>query len=72
MRIVRQGRVPAKKEYRVGCDNCDTVFIFEEGEARYVSDQRDGDYLEIKCPTCKESVTYGLTGNAAEFTRSGG
>ena len=72
MKIVKQGRVPEKREYKVGCDNCDTVFIFEQGEAKYVSDQRDGDFLQINCPTCGKAVTYGLTGNAAELTRSGG
>ncbi len=56
MKIISKGRKPEEKEYRVTCDDCDTVFEFKKREAQYVSDQRDGDALKIKCPVCNRMV----------------
>jgi len=57
MRIIKRGIPPEEREYQVTCHSCRTEFLFERKEATFHGDQRDGDYLEIKCPVCKKSVT---------------
>jgi len=57
MKIIRHGQKPEEKTYEVTCAHCRTVFEFTQGEAKYRSDQRDGDYLEIPCPVCSKTVT---------------
>lgn len=52
MKIIEQGQIPEEKTYQCTCRNCKTVFEFKKYEARYVSDQRDGDFLTISCPIC--------------------
>lgn len=56
MRIIRNGRKPEDREHRATCTNCDTRFEFAQKEAKYITDQRDGDYLHICCPVCGHSV----------------
>lgn len=57
MEIIRKGVASESKTYRVSCDNCDTLFKFQQLEANWVTDNRDGDYLEVDCPVCGKSVT---------------
>lgn len=61
MRILKRGRPPEDAPYRVSCRNCKSKLEFEKREAEYVPDQRDGDYLKIECPICKEDVTVSAT-----------
>ena len=56
MKIIKRGKDPNKKKYKVTCDNCKTIFEFLYCEAKYNADDRDGDYLSIKCPVCKEEI----------------
>lgn len=51
MKIISVGKRPDEKTATVHC-RCNTVFEFAKNEGRYVSDQRDGDCIAIKCPTC--------------------
>lgn len=60
MKIIKKGIPPEKREYTGECSNCDTVFEFERGEARYTSDQRDGDFLQISCPVCSHTVSVDI------------
>ncbi len=53
MKVIKQGKLPGDKEYRTTCRNCKTEFSFVAKEANYVSDQRDGDCLQVSCPLCK-------------------
>lgn len=53
MEIIVRGKLPEEDEYEATCYRCRTVFRFQRVEARYVSDQREGDYLSIACPVCK-------------------
>ena len=50
MKIVKQGKVD-DNIYRGTCRNCGTEIEFDKNEAKYVSDQRDGDFLTMRCPT---------------------
>lgn len=56
MRIIKQGVNPAERTYRVTCQNCKTVFEFMRNEARFSSDQREGDCLLVDCPVCKQTL----------------
>lgn len=50
MKILQEGKLPGNRAYRSQCRNCGTKFEFTALEATLVPDQRDGDYLEIRCP----------------------
>lgn len=54
--IIRQGQIPEEQVFEATCTNCKTHFRFKRKEAKYVSDQRDGDFLEIPCPLCSKTV----------------
>jgi phage FluMu protein Com len=54
MEIIKRGRISIEKSYTIKCRWCETVFMFKESEGKFVSDFRDGDYLEIKCPVCSQ------------------
>lgn len=51
MEIMRKGKLPEAEEYTIVCGNCDCMFKFTRREARLQTDDRDGDFLEINCPT---------------------
>jgi hypothetical protein len=48
--IIRKGELPGEKIYETTCTNCKTRFRFKKKEARFSSDQRDGNALIIRCP----------------------
>lgn len=56
MKIITRGTPLRQKSYQATCRKCGCVFQFQREEAKYVSDQRDGDALVIKCPEhgCEE------------------
>lgn len=60
VKIVRRGRLPQEIEYQADCYGCKTLFTFAGVDAKFHSDQRDGDYYEIKCPVCNEPVTVNV------------
>lgn len=50
MKIITPGKLPQEKVYTTTCRNCGCRFEFTRDDARYVSDQRDGDALTVRCP----------------------
>jgi RNase P subunit RPR2 len=56
MRVIRKGALPEKRVYKGVCNHCGTIVEFAQEEARYVSDQRDGDALVVTCPTCGKEI----------------
>lgn len=56
MEIIERGVLPNDRKYTCTCNTCKTKFRFNRDEAKFVSCQRDGDYLTIPCPVCKYSV----------------
>lgn len=60
VKIIRPGKKPEDVIHEVECRHCTTVFQFTRGDAETVSDQRDGDFLRIACPFCKQDVTTGI------------
>lgn len=57
MRILKQGTRDGGRKYTATCNGCGTKIEFLQKEATRVSDQRDGDYMEIQCPTCPRRIT---------------
>ena len=55
MQILKPGRIPNTKK-KFNCGYCGCIFICDKEECKYHLDQKDGDYLEAICPTCKRSV----------------
>lgn len=58
--ILKKGTLPKDKVYIIECDYCTTSFKFNREDARYNSDQRDGDFLSILCPLCEGYCTIGV------------
>jgi len=54
--IIKPGIDPATVVIDGRCTHCGCEFTFLPKEAEYQSDQRDGDFYKIKCPTCPKSV----------------
>ena len=60
MKVIKEGKRPELKVYRMDCGNCKAVFEFKKNETRVVFDQRDGDYMEVICPCCSTKLTHAL------------
>jgi ribosomal protein S27E len=60
MQIIKAGKLPQEKKYRLTCNTCGTVFDFKLREARFTSDQREGDFYTISCPLeeCERTLTF--------------
>ena len=56
VKVIKQGQKPESRVYRGSCRTCHTEIEFERHEAKYNVDQRDGDYLSIRCPTCSSDI----------------
>lgn len=50
MKIIKEGNLPSERKFTATCSNCKCHFEFLAKEAEYRSDQRDGDFYEVKCP----------------------
>jgi hypothetical protein len=51
--ILKKGKSPLELTYDHTCKICKTRFRFAYSEGQRMSDNRDGDYLTIDCPICK-------------------
>lgn len=56
VKILVKGTIPEEQWYKGTCGHCHTEFAFQRKEAKYSSDQRDGDYFSIDCPLCSKPV----------------
>lgn len=59
--IINRGIAPDTVPIEVLCRHCQTRFSFLKTDAKYVPDQRDGDFYEIDCPVCQASVTKAVS-----------
>ena len=63
MRIIREGQLPEDKIFRGTCSTCKTEFECKRHEGKYISAQRDGDFLEVECPKCgRKAFAYEIKG----------
>lgn len=60
MEILKKGTPPAEKEYEATCRNCGTEVRFKQHEGKVVYDQRDGDYITVKCSVCSRDINKAL------------
>lgn len=56
MKIVKPGKISQDMTYKVTCQNCKAVVIFEHNEGYFSSDQRDGNAIVFDCPCCKRQI----------------
>ena len=62
MKIIRKGEIPKQQEknfYEAVCQNCHTVFWFEENEAKLVRVRDIYNPIhegKVECPLCKNIV----------------
>lgn len=56
MEILSRGTLPEEREHIATCGYCNTKIKFIQSEAKYVPDQRDGDFLTIGCPVCSRQI----------------
>jgi ribosomal protein S27E len=62
MKIIKQGIAPESVPLHGRCNHCRTEIEFLPMEAKYNSDQRDGDFYSIECPTCRRTITAAVRG----------
>ena len=60
MRIIKEGQLPEGKVYVHTCVNCRTLFGFLAKEGKITYDQRDGDFISVKCPFCDKTCNMNL------------
>lgn len=56
MEIIKKGKLPSERVFVAVCDHCSTKFRFKQSEGKVTYDQRDGDFISVKCPLCKKTV----------------
>ncbi len=54
--VLRKGDRPEDRVYTGTCIQCRSLLRFKRSEARFVSDQRDGDAVVVECPVCKKDL----------------
>ena len=63
MKILQRGTPPAEAVHTGICHTCNTEVEFARSEGKITYDQRDGDFVTVKCPVCGASIhsqiTYG-------------
>jgi ribosomal protein S27E len=58
--VITRRTPPNDRVYEVTCTTCKSDLRFKRQEGELLRDQRDGDFLEIKCPVCEDRVTCGV------------
>lgn len=58
MKIIERGTMPGDRDWQATCTHCRTRFEFKQSEGEFHTDQRDGDYVTVKCPVCTQTC-YG-------------
>ena len=58
MKIIKPGKKPEDDLMGGKCMRCGCVVECKASEAKYVFDQRDGDFHHVTCPTCGNIYLY--------------
>lgn len=56
VKVTKPGALPEHDVFEGTCYRCKTEVEFERADAKFTSDQRDGDFLSVACPTCGGSI----------------
>lgn len=54
--VIERGNLPEDQPYDATCNHCRSKLRFLRKDAKFTSDQRDGDFLTIACPVCSHPV----------------
>ena len=54
--VIRRGHLPENDQFEAECYRCKTGVRFLRSDAQFTSDQRDGDFVTVKCPACGDSI----------------
>lgn len=60
MEIIERGTPPEEKVYEGRCMNCKTKVRFKRSEGKVTFDQRDGNFVTVKCPVCRHAINVYL------------
>lgn len=69
IRVIKPGIVPAEIKYTVTCSRCTCRFEFTGADGKISSDQREGDFITIACPTCTKPIHQKVRTPADELRR---
>ena len=61
MKILKRGTRPAESIHTGTCCTCNTEVEFARSEGKITYDQRDGDFVTVKCPVCGSSIHSQIT-----------
>lgn len=51
MKIIKEGTPKSQRSVQLTCPECGCVFEATKEEFTFKTDQREGDYWKIECPT---------------------
>lgn len=60
MKIIKKGTPPSDKVYEGTCRSCKTVVEFKQSEGKVTHDQRDGNFVSVRCPVCNSLIHVSL------------
>ena len=60
MKVIKQGQIPGEITHRATCNRCKTEVEFKRKEGRISYDQRDGDFITVVCPLCRDDINADL------------
>lgn len=52
VKIITEGEHPEDVRIQRNCTKCNSLLEFSRNDGKFISDQRDGDCVEILCPFC--------------------
>jgi len=54
--VIKRGKPKKEKPIACSCPDCKSVIKFLPTDAKRIPDMRDGDYYELGCPVCGETI----------------
>lgn len=54
--VINRGHLPENDQFEAKCNHCKSDLRFLRSDARFTSDQRDGDFVTVDCPVCSHAV----------------
>lgn len=55
--VLRPGITSAQITYTAECSRCYCKVRFTGADGKITSDQRDGDFMTVTCPTCGSTIS---------------
>lgn len=58
VKIIKDGKLLENRKWEGTCTACGCIAEAQEKELKITSDQREGDFGETSCPTCKRRMIF--------------